>query len=54
MFRTACDSASITSVCQNGRLSALSSNGETEKSWVGWGQQSRWFMVKNSLVKEEV
>jgi hypothetical protein len=37
LFSTACGSASITSVCQNGGLSVLSSIVETENSRVGGG-----------------
>jgi hypothetical protein len=50
-FSITCDSAS--QLGQNGGLSVLSSNGETEKKEGGWGM-TVMFLVKDSLVKKEV
>jgi hypothetical protein len=53
VFGIACDSATITQLCQNGGLLVLSSIGETEKEG-GWGTTAMMVLVKNSLVKKEM
>jgi hypothetical protein len=53
VLSTACDSASITKLCQNGGISVLSSIRETER-WGGWGMAVMLFLADNSPVKKEV
>jgi hypothetical protein len=43
----------LSQLCQNGRLSILSSIGKSEKSMVGWGRQSYYFWSKIPWLKRK-